>query len=69
MTLPTNSGKPVRIWLYANTEPMLKTEKNGDTIIRKQLMTLENASPNTQYLEIDSVIIDSVWRLYRRNLS
>ena len=23
MTLPTNSGEPVRIRLYANTEPML----------------------------------------------
>ena len=40
MTLPTNSGEPVRIWLYANTEPMLKTESNDGTITRKQFMTL-----------------------------
>nr|DAG00955.1 MAG TPA: hypothetical protein [CrAss-like virus sp. ctelJ1] len=32
-------------------------------------MRIENASPNTQYLEIDSVIIDSVQRLYGGNLS
>ena len=29
MTLPTNSGEPVRIWLYANTEPMLKISDAG----------------------------------------
>ena len=29
MTLPTNSGEPVRIWLYANTEPMLKERQEG----------------------------------------
>ena len=28
--------------IYANPVPMLKTESNGGTITRKQLMTLEN---------------------------
>ena len=40
MTLPTNSGEPVRIWLHANTEPMLKTESNDGTNAREQFMTL-----------------------------
>ena len=56
---------------YAYPEPMLKTESNGGTITRKQLMTLENWECFTEHPVLGDrfSIIDSVQRLYGGNLS
>lgn len=50
---------------YANPEPMLKTESNGGTITRKQLMTLVSWECFIEHPVIGDrfSIIDSVQRL------